>query len=801
MYRHGIAGVIALSGGLLLFGYGTGWNSGPTAEAAPVLRRPAVPNASAVFTHKIRPLLRHYCFECHVSDKPKGDLRLDTLEADFESAEPAKAWRAVAEQLASQTMPPKKKRQPAADESRAIRGWVETNLALADARRQKAEGRTVCRRLNRVEYENTINDLLGINADVKGMLPEDTPEAGFDNVASGLRVSAVHIQSYLNAADAALDAFFVGKEPQPKTTKARFSFPEQKSMKEALGKHTLAKGDAVVLFYGDAFSYSPWGDLRDSWARVAGNYRIRFPVQAHQSDGKVVTLCLFAGKHADYFDAPAESPKIIEVTKYLKRNQSLQIVPYRFGYGAKDLTKVRGLVLDWLEMEGPLFDTWPPAGYQRLIDKVDLKKGTLADAESILRAFLPRAFRRPVADAEVRAYVELVDTYLADKASFEEALRAGLKAVLCSPHFLYLVEKPGKLDDFALAARLSYFLCSSMPDDELTRLAGEGSLRKPEVLRQQVERLLQSPRAAAFTQNFLGQWLDLRHIDATTPERRDYPRFDHLLKVSMIQETHLFFEELLKNDLSVRNFIDSDFAMLNRPLADLYGVPDVEGLDIRRVKLPPDSHRGGVLTQASVLKVTANGTSTSPVVRGVWLLTNILGQPPKPPPANVPAVEPDTRGTTTMREQLAQHRKTENCASCHKRIDPLGFALENFDVIGAWRDNYRTSDRSVQKFTEVTTPEGNTYKFRVGAKVDASDEMPDGQWFRDIDELKKILLTNPEPVVRCLTEKLLVYATGSALGDADRPVVDGILQRARGRDYGLRTLIHEVVQSPLFLSK
>ena len=315
----------------------------------------------------------------------------------------------------------------------------------------------------------------------------------------------------------------------------------------------------------------------------------------------------------------------------------------------------------------------------------------LVDAERILTAFTRRAFRRTVTADDVAPFVAIVQAKLAEGYSFEPAMRAALKGVLISPEFLFLRERPGKLDDFALACRLSYFLWSTMPDDELFTLAEQQKLSRPDVLRQQVERLLASPKAAAFTENFVGQWLALREIDATEPSHILYPEFDHLLKVSMIRETELFFDEVLKNDLSLTNFVASDFTMLNGRLARHYGIPGVDGWEFQKKTLPPGSHRGGVLTMASVLKVTANGTTTSPVLRGAWVLDRILGTPPPPPPDNVPAIDPDIRGARTIREQLAKHRSIESCAACHRKIDPPGFALESFDCIGGWRDNYRAT--------------------------------------------------------------------------------------------------------------
>ena len=351
-------------------------------------------------------------------------------------------------------------------------------------------------------------------------------------------------------------------------------------------------------------------------------------------------------------------------------------------------------------------------------------------------------------------------------------MRAALKGVLISPEFLFLRERPGKLDDFALACRLSYFLWSTMPDDELFTLAEQQELSQPDVLRQQVERLLASPKAAAFTENFVGQWLALREIDATEPSHILYPEFDHLLKVSMIRETELFFDEVLKNDLSLTNFVASDFTMLNGRLARHYGIPGVDGWEFQKTTLPPGSHRGGVLTMASVLKVTANGTTTSPVLRGAWVMDRILGTPPPPPPDNVPAIDPDIRGARTIREQLAKHRSIESCAACHRKIDPPGFALESFDCIGGWRDNYRVTGLGEYVFVG-----GRRMPYLKGKKVDPADVTADGERFENIDQLKQLLLRDKPRLARALTTKLITYATGRAPQASDREAVEAIVAK------------------------
>jgi hypothetical protein len=416
-----------------------------------------------------------------------------------------------------------------------------------------------------------------------------------------------------------------------------------------------------------------------------------------------------------------------------------------------------------------------------------------------LRRFATRAFRRPLEQGEEDRFVKLSTDALAAGATYVNAMRVGLRAILASPQFLLFEEPPGKLDDFALASRLSYFLWSSMPDNELLRLAAEKKLAQPASLQAQVERMLNDPKAQEFTRNFVGQWLDIRGIDATMPDKRLYPEFDILLKLSMVTETENFFNELLSKNLPVSNFIDSDFVIVNRRLAEHYGIDGVQGEEFRRVSLPAGSPRGGVLTQASVLKVTANGTVTSPVLRGAWVLRRLLGQPPTPPPANVGTIEPDTRGSTTIREQLAKHRNSETCASCHKTIDPPGFALESFDVIGGWRETYRSQDKGT-KPTRKLNGQG-IWQYKEGLPVDASGELADGRKFAGIVDFKKMLLSQQDQVLRALASKLMIYGTGAGIQFADREVVDAITKDTKAKGGGLRTLVHAVVESPVFLSK
>ncbi|MEM7697012.1 MAG: DUF1592 domain-containing protein, partial [Verrucomicrobiota bacterium] len=442
-----------------------------------------------------------------------------------------------------------------------------------------------------------------------------------------------------------------------------------------------------------------------------------------------------------------------------------------------------GLLLKRFELEGPI-EEWPPPSRHALLGETDLASGSVADAEHILRKFLPRAFRRPVEEAELFAYRDRVGALLLEGRDFESALRWALVAALCAPDFLFLEEPmPGeekRLDAYAIANRLSYFLWSTMPDEELLSLSASGQLTEPETLRTQVERLLQDPRSKALTTNFAGQWLHLREIDATSPDTKLFPDFDDYLKTSMVRESEIFFETVLHEGKSIREFIDSDWVAINDRLAQHYGIPGVEGSTFQKVSLPADSPRGGIMTQASVLKVTANGANTSPINRGVWILENLLGIHPPPPPPAIPAVSPDVTGAKTLRQLLAVHASDTSCKACHKIIDPPGFALESFDPVGAWREQYRFQG------SKQMLP------------VDSTGETAEGQAFSDIHDYKAILLGEIDQVSYGLTDKLLTYATGRAMGFSDRPEIYEIVEQIGHQDYQLRELIHAVVQSDIF---
>lgn len=746
---------------------------------------------------ELRAFLATYCYECHQGASAKGDLNLKGLSTELANGDGIRLWTAVHDRLARGEMPPKDADLPPPAERDRNSKLLAGLLTRADrARREVA-----LRRLNRVEYENTVRDLFGIDVFVKEMLPEDASAHGFDNIGAALSISTEQVQAYLETADTVLDSAF-GPAAQPKRIATTLNL---RDLIDESGESTTTvrkTQEGVVLFNS---GYNP-SVLRTLDTPGPGLYRVRIQAKAVQTE-KPVTMLVYGGvwglrdKHiTGFFDIPPGEMTTIEITDRLwERGDTFEIYPFDTIHRQTDPGHYAGpgLFVGDVEIEGPLGE-WPPPSRLRLLGGINPASATLEEAERILSEFLPRAFRRPAGPDDLSPILALVRKALEAGKPFEKALRSGLKGALCSPGFLFL-EEPSeeRLIQYALASRMSYFLWNSMPDAELFALAGKGRLRETEVLQQQVERMLGDAKAKRFTENFTGQWLKLREIDFTLPDQKLYPDYDELLKRSMVEESHRFFQEILEANLSLANFIDSDFVFVNERLARHYGMDGITGQALRKVPRPTNSVRGGILTQATVLKVTANGTATSPVTRGVWLLNNILGKPSPPPPPGVPAIEPDIRGATTIREQLDKHRNVQSCARCHQQIDPPGFALESFDVIGGWRGYYRTLGTG--KWLERDPRYPHRYiQYRKGPDVDSRGQTADGRSFQDIRDYKRLLLADQDQVARCLTEKLLTYALGRGLGFSDRPVVETIVSTLRQNHYGLRTLVHEIVRCEAF---
>ncbi|MBL9144881.1 MAG: DUF1592 domain-containing protein [Verrucomicrobiaceae bacterium] len=798
--------------------------------------------------------LDKHCTECHDSEVKKGGLDLTSLKFDLNDPALFEKWVKVHHSVEDGEMPPKRKPRPDTRLTDAFLDVLDEQLRETSATQQKAAGRTQARRLNRIEYENTVRDLLQIDTPLAGLLPEDTPMHGFDTVAEGLRFSQLQIEKYLEAADAALDAAVDLRMPI-ELKKERFSYKDQKSIQENLALPDLPPDDpkkkysrkrvvfrdlpdALVMFTDEDYRLG----LSNFKLRRGATYRIRLSAYGYQSAGEPVTARIYANDYSagkrllGAWDMPPDKPRVVEVVTRINRSEHLLLLPFGIGYDEKgqrlndaDTTKDfkgRGLAVQWVEIEGPLeMQNWPapsvkalfpgvpvvPIDPKKINNRSDTEKAIgfelqpadpAASLKTCIESFAARAFRRPLESGEADRFVKLAQESLAKGASFVQAAKFGLRGVLTSPQFLLFDELPGaRLSDYAVASRLSYFLWSTLPDEELMKLAAAKKLHDPATLKAQVNRMIADPHGKAFVKNFAGQWLDLRSIDATSPDANLYPEFDEMLKLAMVGETEAFFTELLRKDLPVTNFIQSDFVMLNHRIAQHYeiGADAAKGEDFVRVSLPADSVRGGVLTQASILKVTANGTVSSPVLRGGWVMKRLLGQPPPPPPPGVPGVEPDTRGASTIREILAKHSTSETCAACHAKIDPPGFALESFDVIGGWRDRYRSKEKGDKPSAKVENR--GVWQYKLALDVDPSGKLADGRTFTGIRDFKKLLLDRPADVQRCLTEKLLTYATGAAPTYADKAAVADIVAKSVKQGGGLKTFVTELVLSETFRRK
>lgn len=492
-----------------------------------------------------------------------------------------------------------------------------------------------------------------------------------------------------------------------------------------------------------------------------------------------------------------DKPKTFEFVASLKRRDVFALYPPDLTNWMREEDVAAydgpGIAIKKIEFEGPLIDMWPPKSHRVIFG--DSIKDNYLDKEvaEILRRFATNAFRRPAPEREVQAYFKLYQQARRDGDECLTALKHSLKAILCSPRSLYLYEEPGRLDDFALASRLSYFLWCGPPDDELLRLAARKQLSQPNVLKRQIARMVADPRINRFVNDFVGQWLSVDQVGEMQPDTRLYPEYDAFLERSMREETQRFFREVLVNNLSVDNFIDSDFAMLNDRLAKHYGISGIDGGEIRRIKLPPESHRGGLLTHASILMVTSNGTTTSPVVRGVWMLENILGQPSLPPPPISTDIEPDIRGASTIKEQLAKHRTIAQCNVCHRKIDPYGLALESFDVVGGWREHYRNIKPGAKP-----SARRRFGLYVQGPKVESFATAPNFGQFDGFESFRRLLMKNKHLVARCVTEKLMTYALGRGLDIADEETIDSITDHFAQQDHGLQTLIEQIILSREF---
>ncbi len=789
------------------------------------------PAEAAPFFEGVAPLVDRSCIRCH-GGRTATPLSIPRLSQDLSDAKTFRTWQRIHDRVANGEMPPAEAPKPEAELIDAALASLKGALTSANLAARGGQ-RAPLRRLTRLEYGYTIQDLLSIDeaaaTELSQGLPAEADSGGFDTVAANQSMSPFHVRSYLEASDRALDeAIKIG--PRPATGRREIAYADSTyltymSKAEILGGGiTKMLDDAAVMFFDGGATYLMHSETEGYNVPYAGRYRATIEGWAYQARTPV-TLTLYRGtKQAAAAaleelilstDLIGETPRTVQVETYLRPNDILapsladaKRIDYTNYYAPEHTVenyKGEGIALRSMTIEGPLFESWPPPSTRELLVGVEfddegglrLTKAPYEHIVDIVARFAPLAFRRPLMEGELEAYASLAQPMLEDGRPFIDAVRVPLRAILSAPPFLFQAGDPGRLDDFALASRLSYFLWRSMPDGELLAKAIDGNLSDPATFAAQVDRLLDDPRSERFINDFAGQAFRLYELTATSPDASLYPEYDDRLGQAIAQETELFLAELIAEDHGVGGLIDADFTFLNRRLAEHYGVPGIEGQHMRKVTLPPDSPRGGLITQASIHKVTANGTTTSPIPRGNFVLTNLLGQPAAPPPESVTALEPDTRGAVTIREQLAKHRNEPVCNSCHRVIDPPGFALESFDPIGGFRTRYRAAGG------EATTPDGFSYPlpYKQGLPVDAAGVTADGEPFAGIEEYKRLLGRDVEQVARHLVSQLLVYSTGAEIEFADRDDVERVVARIADAGYPLRTMIHEVTQSDLFRTR
>lgn len=774
------------------------------------------------------------CIDCH---DQSTETRLDftALGRDLDDLDNFRNWVHVFDRVQRGEMPPASEPQLDDDIRASALSYLEGELKRANRQRQQRIGRLPSRRLTRLEYEHTLHDLLGIGGDIAKHLPPESDSGSFDVVAATQEMSSVHVRALLMAAELALDeAIQLGPDPRRSTREIDYLNSRYIQMwverPVRRGGGTVFKTDRdVVTFRGENYVFR--SDNNGFKPPVAGVYRITIKAAAYQPRSSI-TLSLKRQNdkqgESELFaawDLAGEAYREVSTTKYLRPDDYIyvsadELEPAPDGgviYGAEsaDIFGGEGVKIRRVTVEGPLESTWPPERTRNLFPDIEWKEDSrkrdgqayepvLTDSpiehvRTVVATFAKKAYQRNVSEEEVEALVALAQPSLEAEVDFIDCVKIPLRTILLSPELVFQAGPAGPLDDHSLAKRLSYFLWRSLPDDELTRLADEGRLTDSATLAAQVDRMLDDPKSDRFVHEFLDQWLELARIDATTPDTYLYPEYDDVLRNAMLAETRRFFGHLIRDNLSVENLADSDFTFLNRRLAEHYQIEGVEGEAMRLVELQPASVRGGILTQASVAKVTANGTVTTPVKRGNFVLTNLLGLPPSPPPPGVGSIEPDTRGATTIRETLEKHQSIEACSACHRRIDPPGFALECFDPVGHFRVRYRNS-----KGVSRTSPPGLRFghvDYELGLQVDTSGTTEDGFKFAGIQDYKTQLRGSSEQIARNLTSKLIMFSTGCEIEFADREEVEKILRATQGEGYPLRSLIQHIVASQLFRNR
>ncbi|MFT3878767.1 MAG: DUF1592 domain-containing protein [Gemmatales bacterium] len=732
------------------------------------------------YQQTITPIFTKYCISCHGGKKPKGDLNLDDYKASETLIKKVDVMEAILKNVKTGEMPPEGKPRPTRTELDTLTAWLDGQVVKAHLNGKRDPGRVTMRRLNRNEYNNTIRDLLGVDFNPADDFPLDDVGYGFDNIGDVLSLPPLLLEKYLNAAQRIVDQAMLPKPDPNAPTSRRFQGREMlpKNVGSQFGSN---KQFRMLATNGEVFIEFDFDK--------PGRYTIRFRAFGQQAGNEPAKLDLkLDGKLLKTFDIrPVETDtdarKSFEYQTTIpagKHKISLGFINDFYDAKATDpKNRDRNLIIMGMGIEGPTDAPKVEVKHPILMVKPSDKLTPHDAARRNLTQLAERAFRRPVKSEEIDKFLALFDRATKRGDNFIEAMKLPVQAMLISPHFLFRVELDGSiaavrpLTDYELASRLSYFLWCSMPDETLFNLAKEGKLKDPEVLALQARRMLRDPKASALTENFAGQWLQLRNLKLSTPDPKRFPTFDEPLRLAMQKETELFFLEMLQKDHKITDFLDADFTFVNDRLAKHYGLKDVKGPEFRRVSIK-DTPRRGVLTQASILTLTSNPTRTSPVKRGKWVLETIMGTPPAPPPPDVPELKETEELKGTLRQRMEQHRANPNCATCHNRMDPIGFGFENFDAVGAWRTK------------DGTFP------------VEPGGTLPNGQSFQTPMELVALLKQRDEDFRRCLSEKMITFAIGRGLESSDRQYIHEIAKATQSHGDTMTALIQEIVKSEPF---
>lgn len=725
--------------------------------------------------------VKKHCIACHGDKEPQAELSLTKFGDEAAILKARKTWQKILRMVEQGEMPPKERPKPTADEITSFTQSVNDLFDKADKNAKPDPGRVTMRRLNRVEYNNTIRDLVGVDFNPAEDFPSDDIGHGFDNIGDVLSLPPVLLERYVAAAENIMQRAIIPDPPKPpvRGMSARYLEP---ATSDAARWRPLTKGNLNT-------PYS---------LTLAGDYVFKVRCYTKNSGDEPVKIAVqLDGDEVKQFEVKAtdeKTPETIELPIYLPSGKLRIAVQLLNPTEGDKPENPRSLMVEWFELSGPK-DTRPLSHRKLVACAADQPK--TEQTREIVERFATKAYRRPATKDEVDRLIKLVESAEASGEKFDAAIQFAMQAVLVSPKFLFRVELDDRpdspetrpIDEFQLASRLSYFLWNTMPDDELFELARRGELSKQ--LESQTLRMLKDPRASAsLVDQFAMQWLQLKRLELVAPDPKLFPDFNGFLRQAMLTETKMFLDAILKEDRSLLELLAADFTFLNEPLAKHYGIADTNcnlvgqkpqrdkggpfrGGDFIRVNLA-GTGRGGLLTQASVLTVTSNPTRTSPVKRGRWVLEQLLGTPPPPPPPNVPELEQGEKLTGSLRQRMEQHRANPSCASCHARMDPLGFAFENFDAVGRFRDK------------DGEFP------------IDASGELPSGEKFSGSNELKEILKTRQNLFARCIAEKMLTYALGRGLEYYDRPAIERITTALSQNGYRYSTLIVETVKSEPF---